>query len=182
MEMLDLDNDGWLDVAAAAGAPAGLDGDVPAVYHDAIWQGTGAATFEEHSAEIGFQDAQNNFGLAAADFDGDGYLELVISTSFGHPQYWQNRCGAEGWLEVELDGPPQNRFSYGARVDLQVGVRHYSQTVENMRGLGQSPSRLHFGLGTHDTAERLTITWPDGQVTEVEDVPGRQVLRVAWPG
>jgi hypothetical protein len=182
MEMLDLDNDGWLDVATAAGAPMGTDAGATAVYRDAIWEGVGATEFVERSADLGFQDVQNNFGLAAADFDGDGYLELVTHTSFGHPQFWQNHCGSDGWLEIDLDGPPENRFAIGARVEVEVGSRRYAQEVQSLRGLGQSPARLHFGLGWKDSADRVTVTWPGGQVTEMEDVEGRRILRLDWPG
>ncbi len=176
IEILDFDNDGYLDVATAAGQPLG-GGTLPdALYRDAIWRGTGPMAFEEMSDALGFTSEQHNFGIAAADFDGDGYLEIVVNTSQGVPLYWQNHCGDAAWLEVEPRSG--DSFAYGARVEVQTAGRRYVQEVQNLRAMGQSPSRLHFGLGEVEKVDLLRVTWPDGSVFEEKDVPTRQVLRV----
>jgi hypothetical protein len=176
IEILDFDNDGYLDVATAAGQPLGGGTTPDALYRDAIWRGTDTMAFEEMSDELGFTSEQHNFGLAAADFDGDGYLEIVVNTSQGKPLYWQNHCGDDAWLEVEPRSGAS--FGYGARVEVEAGGRRYVQEVQNLRAFGQSPSRLHFGLGPVERVDLLRVRYLDGRVVEQHDVPVRQVLRV----
>ena len=50
-----------------------------------------------------------------------------------------------------------------------------------MRKTGQSATRLHFGMGANDVADRVQVLWPGGGATTAEDVEGRRVLRAVHP-
>jgi len=181
VELLDFDNDGALDGAAAAGSP-----DTPGgpVRPDALWQGawTGdGLTFTDRSDELGFNLPEEHYGLAAADFDGDGFRDIVIGSRDGPPVFWDNPCGSGAWLEIELEGPASNTQAFGARVTTRFGDgRADIQEVLGPRGLGQSPAAVHVGLGD-ETEASIEVWWPDGQTTVVNDAPARRRVRIRHP-
>ncbi len=185
IELVDLDNDGWQDAAATAGCPAPPPPPEQSVRPDALWQGRdGGQTvaFDDRSASTGFNLGEGHYGMAAADFSGDGSVDLLIGARSGQPVFWDNPCGPGAWLEVELVGLPANPRAFGARVTVDwAGGRSEVQEIQGPRGLGQSPARLHFGLGDVDEVESVSIRWPSGADTVVERVPTRRVLTVEHP-
>jgi hypothetical protein len=182
---VDLDNDGLRDFAVAAGPPPNFGSVGLTVAHpdhpNALWRGTGVAQFEDRSAASDFRSTQADYGLVSADFAGDGYRELVTAPWSGAPKLYDNPCGAEAWLEVELVGPAGNREGWGARLEASSGDWRHTEELHNLLGVGQSPSRFHLGLGAMSRVDSLRILWPDGRRTEIEGVPVRRMITAIHP-
>jgi hypothetical protein len=122
-------------------------------------------------------------GVAAADFDADGDLDLVLTQPRGQPLLLRNDQGTgRHWLEVVLEGDPARgiaREAVGARVEIEAGGRRQSRIVSRTRGyLCQSQRAVHFGLGDADRVERLIVRWPGGAVTEQRDVAADRKVRI----
>lgn len=179
----DLDADGWTDAFQASGPFPGVTGlgGVLQDWPDLVWQGGPGPSFVDRTAETGLGDTANHLGAAAGDVDGDGWLDLVVGGPGAPPSLWMNRCGSAGWIEIELRGSPGNPEGYGARVDVEVDGRVVSREVHSLRAQGQGPAVRHVGLGDADTADRITVTWPDGVVSEAFEVPGRRRIVVSRP-
>lgn len=187
LELVDLDNDGALDAVAAGGDPgeeegAGM-GDDPALFDhpDSLWRGQPDGRFEDVTAAAGFGHLDDHFGLAAADFDGDGFRDIAVFGTDGPPLYWANRCGSGAWIEIELVGPAPNTEAYGARALVTAAGRTRMQEMTNLRTQGQGPSRFAFGLGDVAVVDEVTILWPGGASSQAADVPVRRVLTVTHP-
>ena len=119
----------------------------------------------------------------AADFDGDGDLDLVALPLDGQVRFLENRAERSSaprhWLAVRLAGRSANRQGLGARITARSGA--WSQLVEiRTAGVFQTavPAEAQFGLGDLAQVERLEVRWPSGRVQELASVKADQVLVV----
>ncbi len=120
-------------------------------------------------------------GLAVADFDGDGDVDLAVSINRGSPLLLRND-GTTGhdWLAVRLTGPTAQRF--GARLALTSG----GQRQNLWWGAGVSFASGHapeavFGLGSAAGPADLVVTWADGTESERRGLTPGQRITVRYP-
>jgi hypothetical protein len=179
MDLADFDADGHLDLAATGAPPGGPQHAEYSLQPDAVWRGSDSG-FVIASESFDFDDQVLRYGLATADLDGDGFLELILAGKDDPPRVFWNRCGEAAWLGVELRGGLDNSFGYGARVSVDDGSRVRIREVQALRSQGQGPGWLHFGLGDADTVN-VDIRWPGGEVTRLQDVPTRRRIVVQSP-
>jgi hypothetical protein len=148
----------------------------------------GAGAFEEVGSEWGVDVGlpSGNLSLSGylADWDGDGDLDLVArATGSGSGRYkvYRNNAADRGtqWLGVRLVGVASPRDGTGARVTVKAGGRSETQYVGNLSSEG-SPlaTQLVFGLGGAPSASSVVVTWPNGQIQSLNDVPAGQVAEI----
>ena len=185
LALLDLDNDGLLDMAAVAGPPPDLGSvhhsDVPGWQPDWLWAGAPGGGFASVAEETGFDDPAWNYGMVAVDLDRDGHRELVVAGDGRPVEIWENPCGDGAWVDVRLVGVGQNVGSIGARVELETSDGAIQvQEVHAMAAVQQHPLGLHFGLAPGLRARELRARWPDGAEARLKD-PGLGELVLRHP-
>ena len=119
--------------------------------------------------------------LAKGDIDNDGDLDLLITSNGGAVQLLLNEGGnRNNALLVRTIGTAKsNRDGIGARLRLTAGGRTFvDQVTSGSSYLAQHDMRVHFGLGAAAKADRLEITWPDGRVEVMENLPVNHVITV----
>lgn len=116
-------------------------------------------------------------GAAFGDINNDGWIDVITTVLGGHPQLYVNRKGTGHWLTITLRGTKSNRDGYGARVQVN-GQTRFATSTEGY--LCASDKRLHFGLGSSDSA-RVEISWPSGIRQKLENVHADQFLEVREP-
>ena len=174
--LADFDNDGWKDLFTAnshvsdnielfSGDRYKLPNTVFVNQHDG---GFGAAA--------AFDTPRAHRGAVVADFDGDGKLDIVVSSLGDKPEFWRNVTqGAGHWLEFKLIGTRRNRDAIGAVV--RIGDQWNEQT--SSQGYASSSlAPVHFGLGAREMAPLVVIEWPDGAVQQLHDVKADRVVTV----
>lgn len=112
-------------------------------------------------------------GAAVGDLNADGCLDLYVVPRQGSARLLLNRCRDSGnYIFVELEGTRSNRDAVGSMLKLEVNgqAQHRWITAGSTSVLSSSPRRAHFGLGSASRVERLTVTWPDGQVETFTDL------------
>jgi hypothetical protein len=131
---------------------------------------SGDGTFLDTARPLGVDGTADGRGVAVADFDGDGRLDLVIQNNAAAPTLYLNRLAAPAaWLGIDLEGRHGNRDAVGARVRLRLTDGWtLTRWVEAGGGYAsQSSYRVHFGLGTPAPTEGISeveVTWPGGRV------------------
>lgn len=111
-----------------------------------------------------FDRPLNARGLAAADFDNDGDIDLAISCNRG-PLILLRADSAEGrnWIKVSVQGRKSNRQGIGSLVSVSSGGNVCVQTVGSQGSyLSQHATPLHFGLGSATSVDRIEVVWPSG--------------------
>jgi len=148
--------------------------------HKALFHNEGNGTFKEIAAEAGVDNLLDGRGIAVADFDNDGALDMLVTNSNAAPALYQNRIGrANSFLELKLVGTRSNRDAIGARVTLHVAGQKQIREVNCGNGYAaQSSLRVHFGLGKAQHADRVEIRWPSGIQQVLENIPVNQILVV----
>src|SRR5262249_31363840 len=136
---LDLDHDGAPDIAVVNGhvsAKVDEDGDPENTFRQPaqLFLNDGTGKFREVSRQCGpyFREMHVGRGLAAADFDNDGRVDLAISNSGELAVLLHNRSASpHHWLRLQLQGTASNRDAVGAKVTVRLGQR---QLVRHRKG------------------------------------------------
>jgi enediyne biosynthesis protein E4 len=185
-KFLDYDNDGWNDILQLNGAML----DNVSLYHGEVsykepllmYRNLGKGEFDKVSDSLGpdFIRPIVGRGLAIADYDNDGDIDIVTNNRGDFPSLLRNDgANANHWLTVQLIGTKSNRDGIGA--SLKVGSAGFVQ-VEQAKGgmsyMSASDPRIHFGLGKRHKIESLQITWPSGQVDRLTNVPIDQIIAI----
>jgi enediyne biosynthesis protein E4 len=109
-------------------------------------------------------------GVAVADFNNDGRLDLVMNANNETPVLYLNNLKKTGnSIELKLVGTASNRDAIGACVWLTAGGKTMMRQVEAGSGYASEMMLpLHFGLGKAEQVNRIEIRWPSGNVQHLD--------------
>ena len=174
----DFDNDGWKDLFVAQGHvldnveqidPSLRYKELPLVAINR--QGR----FER--TDSGVSSPMAGRGAAFGDLNNDGWQDVIMTALGDKPMVLMSPVGKHHWLVVKLRGTRSNRDGLGARVRVN-GQTRFATTAGSY--LSASDKRLHFGLGSAETA-KIEIRWPSGGQQIINDVHADQFLEVVEP-
>jgi len=119
-------------------------------------------------------------GAAAADYDGDGRVDLAVSQNGASTTLWHNRTGRSG-LRVHLDGGPGNPWGIGARVQVATSGR-LGPVRELHAGAGYwSMDAATTVLALPPNPESLVVHWPGGREQRIPLKAGQREVILSAP-
>jgi hypothetical protein len=137
--------------------------------------------FVEAGYPLGIDVDLEGRGVAVADVDQDGALDLVVRNHSRQKLiYFHNELRKAGhFLRVELVGTRSNRDAIGAVAQLTAGgMRQIRVKTAGSGFQSQSEGVLHFGVGEATRIEKLVIRWPSGLSQTFQDLPADHVVRL----
>ncbi|MDX6563174.1 MAG: hypothetical protein QOD65_2988 [Gaiellales bacterium] len=177
---VDLDNDGHPDLIVANGAVpvTSLRMDTQPIQVLENLAGQRAASPVVDASGVVDQTGLPKIvgrGLAAADFNNDGHMDVAINSIGGPLVLLENHDRTGNWLEVSLEG-----FHPGAvvTVTLPDGRRLFGEAHAGSSYLSSEDPRLHFGLGSATKVASLAVRYPDGSSTAFANVAANRIVTV----
>ena len=146
----------------------------------------GTLQFTDIAMALGADDIKDTRGMAYADFDNDGALDIITNTNPGdsgdvskaRPALLHNNIGTRrNWIAVELEGTQSNRDAVGATVTIETGGEKQLRLLSAGSGFAsQNSARLYFGLNDKTQIDALTVRWPSGKIERFERVGDKAIV------
>lgn len=182
----DYDLDGHPDIFCANGH---LDEEIeivqPAVKFaqpPLLFRNDGGGRFELSTSETGPDMAAPIVarGAAYADYDGDGDLDVLVTTNDGPAKLLRNDgANANNYLRVRLRGSKSNRDGLGTEITLMSASGRQVQVIRGGSSYcSQSETVATFGLGRDTEVESLEVRWPSGTVDAFSNVEAAREVTV----
>jgi len=146
MQLVDYDNDGWLDIV---GAGEGVRS----------WRNQGKGVFEERTTQLGLDKLKMGrvVALWPADLDGDCDRDFLVTLADNSLRLLRNDGGnGNQMVKLYLAGEKSNASSIGARFEVAAGGLRLSRSVHQLP--------IEVGIGKHNEVDAVKVYW-DVEVT-----------------
>ena len=169
---VDIDNDGWIDLAAIVETSAGA--------RVKVFRNRGDGSFEDVSRSLGLDAValKSPRGIIAADVDGDGAPDLIVTQLNAHPVLLRNQgANKNHFVRLDLGGYADNKTALGSKVEIFANGQWQKWELAGASGYQtQAPPQLLIGLGEAEGIDLLRILWPTGILQDEIDLPHTRVI------
>jgi hypothetical protein len=189
LRFADLDLDRYSDLLLGNGH---IEPDIGNVAEDVAFeqpplllQNDGRGQFSDVTGAVGggFEEPMVARGIATADFDRDGDLDVVVTTNGGPAKLLRNDVDSTGtsWVRVALEGAEPNVGAVGAIVRVWAGgVAQRFAVATSSSYLSQSETNpVLAGLGGLPAADSIVVMWPDGGVSRTGSVVAGESVAIS---
>lgn len=168
---VDFDSDGWPDLVVANGSTFELKDTSPRrlapMPSFLFWNAHGKFFHDLAPWNRSLAQPHVSRGLAVADFDNDGSMDIAIVDHGDGVRLLRNDAPHGNWAEFRLHsrirgGKVGLGFGDGATVIAWTGGVPLRRTVTSASYLSQDSRRVHIGLGAAAKVDRLEVRWLNG--------------------
>jgi len=149
-----------------------------------IFKNNGDLTFTNKSEDWGLNNKTFSNGLAYADFDNDGDLDLVINNIDEEVSFYENRSNSKensNYLKINFKGIGQNKLGIGNTVKIYSDGQLQIAELILTRGYQSSVApELHFGVGNSTILDSLVVQWTNGATQSIINIKTNQLLTLDY--
>jgi len=155
--------------------------------NDGDTNGDGYIEFTDVAAEIGLSDDNKTMGVALADYDNDGDLDLLLAHADRSPRLWRNNAVESGggqWIKVQLHGAGASLGGSNSNgVGCLVTITLEDGSILNQHAyagdgfLGNGDPSVFFGLGNQSISE-ISVTWSTGHIQSLSNITENSVVDI----
>ena len=151
----------------------------PLITPNVLFRNRGDRTFEEVGQAWGFNATNVSHGIALADLDNDGDLDVVVSCLWTPPLIYRNESSAPR-VAVRLKGKAPNIQGIGAKIKVSGGAVPV-QTQEIICGgrylSADDPMRV-FAAGSVTNQLTIEVTWRSGSKSLITDALPNHIYEI----
>ena len=206
--LVDVDNDGFRDLMVSNGLPkdvtnfdfmsyrTGSDPKTPLKdvldkvpilkLSNYIFKNNGDATFTDKTLDWGWQNPTFSSGMAYADFDNDGDLDVIVNNTNMEASLLENtanenKSDSSNYIRIKLKGNATNLNGIGVKLNLYYNGKQQIYECNPYRGYLSSVENIaHFGLGKTTNIDSIIIQWPDFKTQKLTNVAANLILTVDY--
>ncbi len=167
---VDIDNDGWIDLAAIVETKAG-----PEVR---IFRNSGDGSFEDVSRALGLESVKLTAPRGLIAVDDNGAADLIVTQVNAPPVLLRNVGGNKNHsVRLDLTGFADNKTALGVKVEIFANGQWQKWELAGASGYQtQGPPQILVGLGDAEGIDLLRILWPTGVLQDEIDLPRGPVI------
>lgn len=139
----------------------------------------GDGTFTEKGSEWSFDATKVSHGMALADLDNDGDLDVVVNCLNDAPLIYRNNA-AQTRIRIQLRGTRPNTQSIGAKITVQApGLPIQTQTImAGGRYLSSDQATRTFAMRSPSDRASIEVLWPDGVSQRIDDLIANRIYTI----
>ena len=148
-----------------------------------MYHNEGDLKFSNVSNQWGLDLATYSNGSAYGDLDNDGDLDLVISNVNMPSLIYINQSDSllsNNYLQINLKGEGLNSEGIGAKIFVETSTTRYYVEKFTSKGFQSSvDGRIHIGIGNEKEINSVSVQWPSGLVSLIEQPKPNQLLTIS---
>jgi hypothetical protein len=147
-----------------------------------MYSNDGNLHFTKLPATAGFEEKNFSHGMAYADFNGDGLMDVVINNENSTASIYKNVSETNGhYINIKLEGPAQNKDGLGCSVIVYTGKNKQINTMQTTRGYFSSVEPvLHFGIGGVDMVDSIEVFWNHESVSILKNIEPDKTITIRY--
>lgn len=139
--------------------------------------------FKNSTKDWGLDEPSVSNGAVYADLDNDGDLDLIVSNLNAPVSVYRNdqeKFSKNNYVKIELKGEGDNTQALGAKLftTLEDGRQLYHEAYYTRGYLSSVEPTLTIGVGEAKNIQKMTVLWPDGRVSNLDNIETNQSLIV----
>ena len=175
VKIVDVDNDGFQDMLIVNGTWVPNEVTPSKIFY----RNTGKGKFDEKTVEFGFEDYLITPAAVAVDIDNDGDIDFITAPVNGPAIVFVNNSQTGNAIAFEFTDHIANRFGIGNKVEIAAGGARQTRELQLGGGyMSFDAPIVHFGLGSAEKIDSVTVTWSDGAKTVLTDLPAGARYRI----